>query len=142
MSEDGFGKLGFYSLAVVFLTSGICSFFATSFISKLGTRVSLGLGAIFNSLWVYSAILAAYKNDNPYTDSIITNDAFVTTVILILAVVSGLGNSLLWVASGYYTAECANFQNKGCYFSLFWILLKSSSIFGNLIGAFVLGRMN
>ena len=63
MEEDGFGKLGFYSVAVVFLTSGFFTLFTTTLIAKFSARVCLGIGALCNGLWVISSLFAAIKHE-------------------------------------------------------------------------------
>ena len=61
--------------------------------------------------------------------------------MLISAGINGLGASILWVGQGKYITSCANEENKGFFFSLFWFILMTAFV-GNLIGAFVIGQFS
>lgn len=65
MELDGLGNLGFYSVATLYLFCGGSSFFATFILHKLQTRACLFIGGLGSTLWVFSAILAAIKNEEP-----------------------------------------------------------------------------
>jgi hypothetical protein len=65
MTTDGFGSLGYYSLAVIYFSIGVGCFFSTSIINKLGVTLSLFIGGMGATVWVFSAIVAALKNINP-----------------------------------------------------------------------------
>ena len=62
--------------------------------------------------------------------------------MIIAGVISGFGNSLIWVAYGVYIAECANFKNKGLFYSVFWVLYQCNQIIGNVLSAEILGEMD
>lgn len=124
LDNDGFGKLGFLSVAVVYVFSGTFTIFSTSLIAKLSSRVCLGIGAICNSTLVWATILAAIKAEDPDNDSFLFQKDFVSGVILVASAISGFGNSLIWVAAGFYISKCSNFRNKGTYYSIFWILFQ------------------
>lgn len=142
MNDDGFGKLGFYTMSTVYISCGLSCLFATSFIQRLGNKVSLAIASALNALWVFSSILAAIKYENPDYKSFIVTDAFVYPLLIFLSILSGVGNSLLWVAGGNYIAECATEEAKGIYFGLFCFIYTLNLIFGYLIAAYVLGRMD
>jgi hypothetical protein len=50
--------------------------------------------------------------------------------------------SVIWVAQGSYTSKVASADKKSELFGLFWALMMSSQILGNLLSTFVLGRIN
>ena len=54
----------------------------------------------------------------------------------------GLSASILWVAQGGYTSQVASGNRKNELFGLFWALMMSSQIIGNVLSTFVLGRIN
>jgi len=60
MKSYGYGELGFYNIAVLFLVYGIGSFFSTATINKLGIKFGLVTGAVFKSLWVLACIVPSY----------------------------------------------------------------------------------
>lgn len=49
---------------------------------------------------------------------------------------------MLWVAQGAYTSNVADENRKSELFGLFWALMMSSQILGNLLITFVLGKMS
>ena len=62
MEQSGFGKLGFYNLALVSIFCAIGSLFSTSITSKIGVNVSLFLGAIFDGAWILCSLLPTMRN--------------------------------------------------------------------------------
>ena len=58
------------------------------------------------------------------------------------AIVCGICASTLWVAQGAYTSTVADKNSKAELFGVFWALMMSSQIIGNLIITFVLGKMS
>jgi MFS family permease len=59
MTDDGFGQLGFYILAVLYLFMGIGSLVSTAIMRRFGTKTCLLLGGIGNVQWILSSILAS-----------------------------------------------------------------------------------
>lgn len=53
----------------------------------------------------------------------------------------GASASVIWVAQGAYVNQVASADRKSALFGLFWGLMMSSQIFGNLLTTFVLGKM-
>jgi MFS family permease len=63
MEEDGFGKLGFYSLGVQAVFQGLGSLLSTAIVRKIGSlKVNMVIGAATNSLWVLQSIIPALRN--------------------------------------------------------------------------------
>ena len=56
-------------------------------------------------------------------------------ILCMISIISGLGQAIVWVASGEYMSLCANKNTKGFYYGYFWVFYMSSQIFGNYIGA-------
>ena len=46
MSDDGFDKLGFYSMSVLYLIFAFTSFLSTAIVNKMGVKLSLFFGAL------------------------------------------------------------------------------------------------
>lgn len=63
MDRAGFGKLGFYNLALISLFCALGGLLSTSVTSKIGTNVSLFLGAIMNAAWIATSILPTLRNE-------------------------------------------------------------------------------
>lgn len=66
MDHDGFGKLGFYILALLYLFMAIGSILSTAVINKIGTKLCLIMGGLGNTLWILSTILAAKYAQNTH----------------------------------------------------------------------------
>lgn len=58
MDTDGFGKLGFYILAILYLFMGIGSILSTAMINKYGSRNCLIAGGLGNVQWILTSIFA------------------------------------------------------------------------------------
>ncbi|CDW82555.1 major facilitator superfamily protein [Stylonychia lemnae] len=142
MKSFGYGELGFYNIAVLFLVYGIGSFFSTATINKMGIKFGLVVGAIFKSLWVLACIVPAYGSQSSDKDYWLYSRDFIYPFQLIMSAICGIGNSMVWPAQGKYIADCANEETKGFFYGYFWAFYMSSQIIGNIIGASVLGAQN
>ena len=138
LRANDFGNLGFYSLSVQYFFCVFGCFLATPMVTKTGFRVSLFVGSITYSMQVATYILPAYRSENLDSEAWYLQKGFISGVILLVAAINGIGSVTLWIACGTYISECANESNKGLYNCIFWIFLESSSIFGNLMGAYVI----
>ena len=98
LDDDGYGKLGFYSNAVVYLGLGIGSIAATAVMNKIGERLSMVIGGFLCIPFLAFFIFPALKQENPDSDSVIYSSAFVYVFNLIFSIMNGLGESTLWVA--------------------------------------------
>lgn len=97
MQDDGLGSLGFFTMAVLYFSCGISCLFVSFWIQKLGFRLAYIIGAILQSLWVFSSILAAIRAEYPEYKSFIVSDAFICIVLIVMAVLAGISISLLFV---------------------------------------------
>jgi hypothetical protein len=50
LDSNGYGNLGFYSVALVFLGSSICSLFSSHVVGKLGINKSFMLSAVLTTI--------------------------------------------------------------------------------------------
>ena len=65
--------------------------------------------------------------------------AFGWFVVLLGAATCGAGASCIWVAQGSYISVVAGETRKTELFGLFWMIMMSSQIFGNVLITFILG---
>lgn len=63
------------------------------------------------------------------------NRTFVVTQLFVGQVISGFGQSMVWVAQGDYVAFYGTEQTKGIFFAIFWSLYTGSLVVGNLLSA-------
>lgn len=59
-------------------------------------------------------------------------------MVILSAVINGLGCGILWTSEGRYVSSCATDETKGFFFGYFYFIFMSSQVFGNLIAALVL----
>lgn len=117
---------------------------SSGFVNKLGLKPSMVLGATMNSLWVLQSLIPALKykyRDNPSPEWYYS-ETFYYVINIFISAISGFFGSLLWVGEGTYISECATEETKGFYFSYFWMFYMQSQVFGNLIAALLLGKMD
>lgn len=65
LSDNDFGNLGFYSLAVLYMVFGCSCFVSLPIVKKLGTKCCLVLGALCYTFYVSTFILPAFKYEDP-----------------------------------------------------------------------------
>ena len=143
LDDLGFGNMGFYSLAVVYMMFSLGSLIAASIVNMLGERFSIVSGSITYALYNGSFILASAPSQFPEkADSWYMQENFITFVILFCSATCGLGASVIWVSQGRYISRIANDSNKGLYNSVFWSFYASAMLIGTLFGALVLKNTN
>jgi len=117
MKDSNFKTLGFNAMATCYITFGICSFFSAPLVTKMGDKWSLFVGTM--CLGVYSGVfilpLELHEADN--VDPTYHKIAY--AVVMLGAVVNGIGESILWVGAGHYVSLCASDSNKGKFNSVF-----------------------
>ena len=126
LKNDGLENLGFYILAVLYFSIAVSSVMSTALLKKLGTYKCLILGGFGHFCFVFAQILPAIKYDNPDSDSLVTSDGFITTILIICALINGFGAALIWVANGNYISECATPKTKGFFYGFFWVVYMMS----------------
>ena len=60
---------------------------------------------------------------------------FISTILVISSILTGLGQSFLWVAQGEYMSLSANDKTLGLYFGINWAFYMFTQILGNFIGS-------
>lgn len=142
MKNAGFGDLGLYNLAILYLFVSLCSFFSTAIVNKLGIKTSLFVGSMCYVFWILSFLLPSLYKDKEDSGIFLFNKGFITFLSLFSSAANGLGAGLIWVSQGKYVTDCANELNKGFYYGFFWVFYMSSQVLGNFIAAMVLGNTN
>jgi hypothetical protein len=138
LRDNGFGKLGFNSLALLYFTFGVCAFFASPVVKILGSKYSMFVGSMCYTFYVGSFILAALRSStHPSMSKIV-----VQVAVMLTAALNGFGASILWVAQGNYLAKCATNENKGKFNSIFWAFYMASYVLGNILTTFVITNVN
>ena len=111
---------------------------STALFKRLGTYKCLVIGGFGHFCFVLAQIFPAVRYDYPDSTSIVTNDGFIITLLIICAILNGFGASLIWVANGSYISQCATPKTKGFFYGFFWVVYMSSQVVGSVIGAVIL----
>ncbi|CDW72384.1 major facilitator superfamily protein [Stylonychia lemnae] len=140
MKEDGFDNMGFYSMSLLYLAFAFGSFFSTAIVNKIGVKFSLFIGGLCYFFRIFCFLFPAYYNENKeYREQYLyLKTGFIDSMILVSAMINGLGSGILWTSQGKYVSSCATDENKGFFFSYFFFIFMISQILGNLIAAFVI----
>ena len=95
LKDDGFGNLGFFSLAILYLFFAIFSFFSAAIVRKIGSlRVAMSIGAFCYSFWILGFLAAAQSED---AGGVFSKN-MVKGIIIVTAGINGGGAGILWVA--------------------------------------------
>ena len=100
--QNDYGALGFYSLAVLYISFAIGSFFSAPVIEKLGSRNCIKIGGLWYLIWVASGILPVTIPQTP------TVKVIIWTVMVCTGSINGFGASIYWVGQGKYVTDCWN----------------------------------
>ncbi|CDW83344.1 major facilitator superfamily protein [Stylonychia lemnae] len=142
MDSNGFSKLGFFSLSLLYFFLGAGSLVSTAVMNKVGVKYCLAIGAVFDCFWILSSIFPYLQKQNPGDPRFIYSNAFIYLTTILSSIFDGLGNAIQWVAQGKYIADCATEKTKGFFFSYFWAYYMASQIVGNLLGALVIKQFD
>jgi hypothetical protein len=142
MDDNGFGKLGYFSTGICFAVFAVSSLFMAPQIKYFGDAGSMIIGSITYCFFTGSQLLAVlqFKYIDNETWASLYWPIYVSQIVM--AMVCGWGNALLFVCSSKYVNECANEGNKGLYNSLLWTGNVGAQISGNLIAAFVIPALS
>jgi hypothetical protein len=64
LSNNGFGDLGFYTMATLYLAFSLSSFFSPFFVLKLGDKTSLFVSGLCYCFWILCSLPAALYPEN------------------------------------------------------------------------------
>ena len=144
LEDDGYGKLGLYSNALIYLAVAIGSVISTSVINRIGELWSMVVGSLLCAPFMASFLLPSIKMEFPEfaADNFLFTTKFVYIVILSSSFLHGMAEGGLFVAQGKYISDCATESNKGFFFGYFWAFYMSSQIIGNFVAAIMLGRLS
>ena len=95
LDDDGFGKLGYYSLALFYFFFGVTSLLAGPTIKAIGNRWALTVGALTYTIYTAIQIMPVEKSEH----GVFKNDYnLIYVLICVAASINGWGASLTWNA--------------------------------------------
>lgn len=112
--EYNFHGDGYISLCITYVVFAISNWASPSIIAITGLKLGMFLSAITYALYSASFIYPT------------------TTTFYLAAILIGLGAGPLWAAQGNYLAENSEPQTTSRNSGLFWSMLQSSMLFGNM----------
>lgn len=132
--EYHYTNLGRTAVLVIYLTFALCTFFTSFVIKNFGYKKVMLVASLGYAVFEMTGLLIASELG--------LSEAAAWTLVLSGAALCGASASVIWVAQGAYTSQVAGEKRKSELFGLFWALMMSSQIFGNLLTTFVLGTMS
>ena len=129
-------------MGFLYLVFAFASFVATPIVNRLGSKYSLFFSSLTYALYISTFILASYRGHHMESELWYLNKSFIIFFTYLAAGICGFGGAVLWVAQGKFVAMCADDSNKGMYNSFFYGVFMMSTIFGNLMSAFVISKVD
>lgn len=131
--NPGFESLGKVSLITLYGVFGICTFFTPFIIRKFGYKIVFLISALGYALYSLAGLIIVMWEDIPVWLG--------WFLVMLGACTCGASASSIWVAQGSYVSTVAGEERKTELFGLFWMLMMSSQILGNVLITFVLGAI-
>jgi hypothetical protein len=129
--DFGYKNMGTASIILLYFVYGSFTFFAPFIIRTLGYKKSMFISSLGYGLFEAAGLIIALWTDIPH--------ALGWIFVMIGAVFCGAGASVIWVAQGSYVSGISDDDSKTKNFGLFWGLMMSSQIFGNILTTFIAG---
>jgi hypothetical protein len=95
MESEGFDKLGYFELAILYLMLGLGSLIATPALYKVGPKICMMIGSSMNFIWILGSILPASKvinGNNEETGAY--SDGLIYFISIITSALVGVGEAL------------------------------------------------
>jgi hypothetical protein len=132
LEDDGYGKLGLYLNALVYL--GVClgGLFSTSLLRTLlngSQKLGMLLGAFLCVPYLLAFTLLCAKSDGLLTQDshfLFLSDPSLQLILALTGFAHGFGEAILFVSQGSYLTLCATPTTKGFYFGFFLACYMSS----------------
>jgi fucose permease len=131
--DEGYTNMGRILFICVYGGLGITTIFSSFIVKRLGYRKARFFASLGYAVFECAGILVAGKVE--------IAKGFVWFLLIVTACICGICASVIWVAQGSYTGAVADENSKSELFGLFWALMLSSQIIGNLLIIFVLSKL-
>lgn len=129
--DQGLENLGKVSLLFLYAVFGVTTFFTAFFIRKFGYNIVLFISSLGYALYSLAGLIIVLWDGIPV--------AMGWLFVMLGATACGASASAIWVAQGSYVSTVAGEERKTELFGLFWMIMMSSQILGNVLTTFVLG---
>lgn len=132
--DYGYKNLGQTAILFIYFSFSIATWVTSYIIKHVGYKKTMFFSSLGYAVFEATGLLIVTKVE--------INHTLVWIIVNAGACICGFSASALWVAQGAYTSKVASEKRKSEVFALFWVFMMSSQILGNLLGTFVLGRIN
>lgn len=118
-------ELGSNMASTLYATFTVACFFAPSVTNKLGSRLTLFLGALGYAALVLASLIYS-----------VVQAPWCKPIVVLGGGILGVGAALLWTAQGRIMLELSDGSDQGKLFSIFWALFNCSAVVGGLLTYF------
>lgn len=127
--EWGYGSLGYYSLAIIYITQCFSSFFAPSIVHKMDIQKALMSSALTIPFWILAHYVITWG----------LHHDIVVPLVIIVAVIVGAGNAVFWYALFKYINDSLKicYTKAPLYMSIFWMIIMGSTMFSYFVNSFL-----
>lgn len=132
--EYNFKNMGQTAVMAIYAAFGVTTLFSSFIVKKLGYKKAMFCASLGYGVFQSTGLLIVTEIDIPHP--------VIWVAVILGALICGVSASVLWVAQGAYTSQVADENRKSQLFGLFWALMMSSQILGNLLITFILGKMS
>ena len=91
LEDDGYGKLGLYSNAIIYLGIALGSIVSTGVMNKIGEVHSIVVGSFMCIPFMASFIFASMKTEQPELSGFCFTPFFIYTSLMVFSFIHGLG---------------------------------------------------
>ena len=126
--------MGQTTIFCIYASFCLSSFFSSSIIKKLGHQKSLFLSGLTYCIYISTGLVIITEMPIPKSVK--------WCIVILWALICGLGASILWVSQGSYISETADSTRKSQLFGLFWIFQSSGTVLGDILIIFILGKVD
>jgi hypothetical protein len=137
------------TLTILSLSSAIASFFMTPIVQSIDNiKMSMFIGAIFYSVWIWAFLIPVYYREEKLAhkgeelDEWYMDINFVRAVLILSAILNGVGAALLFVSQGLLISECATHENKGLFNGFYWSVFMASLLSANQVSIRVIEALD
>ncbi|KAJ6240225.1 et translation product-related [Anaeramoeba flamelloides] len=112
--------LGFYSLALFYITFAFSNFFSPLVVRRFGTKACMIFGLLLYTGWISSSIKV------------------IEWVFILMSFLMGIGAGICWTASGTYLIGCSFKNNIGTNSGIFFFFYLAGNLGGSLLSSLLL----
>jgi len=124
--------VGFNGSATLYGSFALFSFVAAGIVNIIGPKIAVFIGATTYIIYV----LSLYICNNNFTkaeDGSVVYSTGAISFYYAANVICGMGAGLLWTGQGQVTMAYPTTENKGLYFSIFWIIFNLGGTMGGFL---------